>query len=243
MRILLLAGTTEARLIARALAASRLPGIASLAGATRTPEPLALPTRIGGFGGGEGFERFLKTNAITAVLDATHPFATAMSLRSAAICQAHGVPYMQFLRPAWIPSEGDHWTFLHTEADAARHIPQDTTVFLATGRQTLDRFADLAGRRMFVRVVDPPGGAFPFPPGDWVVARPPFTLTQECDLLLRLGVDWLVVKNSGGSSSRTKLDAARELGLPVAVLRRPPQPEGPKISTVSAAVSWARAHL
>ena len=243
MRVLLLAGTMEARLIARALAAARLPAIASLAGATRTPEPLALPTRIGGFGGGEGFHRFLKSNSITAVLDATHPFATAMSLRSAAICQAHGVPYMQFLRPAWIPSEGDRWTFLHTEADAARHIPQDTTVFLATGRETLDRFADLAGRRLYVRVVDPPDMAFPYPPGDWVVGRPPYTLIQECDLLLRLGVEWLVVKNSGGSSSRTKLDAARELGIPVAMLRRPPQPEGPKISTVSAAVAWARTHL
>lgn len=243
MRILLLAGTTEARLIARAIAAARLPAIASLAGATRNPEPLALPTRIGGFGGGEGFERFLKANVITAVLDATHPFASAMSLRSAAICQAHGVPYMQFLRPAWIPSEGDRWTFLHTEEDAARHIPIDESVFLATGRQTLDRFAALAGRRMYVRVVDPPRAPFPYPRGDWVVGRPPFSLNQECELLLRLQIDWLVVKNSGGSSSRAKLDAARELGLPVAVLRRPPQPEGPKISTVSAAVSWARAHL
>jgi precorrin-6A/cobalt-precorrin-6A reductase len=243
MRLLLLAGTTEARLIARALATAQLPAIASLAGATRTPQPLALPTRIGGFGGSEGFRAFLQTNAITAVLDATHPFATAISLRSAAICQAHGVPYMQFLRPAWIPAEGDRWTFLNTESDAARHIPQDATVFLATGRQSLDRFADLAGRRLFVRVVDPQTDPFPYPPGAWVVGRPPFTLMQECDLFLRLKVDWLVVKNSGGSSSRTKLDAARELGIPVAMLRRPPQPEGPKISTVSAAVAWARANL
>ncbi|MCU0907903.1 MAG: cobalt-precorrin-6A reductase [Rhodobacteraceae bacterium] len=243
MRLLLLAGTTEARLIAGALAAARLPAIASLAGATRTPEPLALPTRIGGFGGAEGFERFLRANTITAVLDATHPFAVAISLRTAAICQAQGVPFVQFLRPAWTPDDGDRWTFLNTEADAARHIPADARVFLATGAQALDRFAGLCGRSVFVRVVDPPRAPFPWPNGHWVVGRPPFMLTQECDLFLRLGIDWLVVRNSGGSSSRVKLDAARELGLPVAMLRRPQQPEGPKVSTVSAAVAWARAHL
>jgi precorrin-6A/cobalt-precorrin-6A reductase len=243
MRLLLLAGTTEARLIAGALAAARLPAIASLAGATRTPEPLALPTRIGGFGGAEGFERFLRANAITAVLDATHPFAVAISLRTAAICQAQGVPYVQFLRPSWTPDEGDCWTFLNTEADAARHIPPEARVFLAIGAQSLDRFASLAGRTVFVRVTDPPRREFPWPNGRWVVARGPFTLTQECDLFLRLAVDWLVVRNSGGSSSRVKLDAARDLGLPVAMLRRPQQPEGPKVSTVSAAVAWARANL
>lgn len=243
MRLLLLAGTTEARLIAGALAAARLPAIASLAGATRTPEPLALPTRIGGFGGAEGFERFLRTNAISAVLDATHPFAVAISLRTAAICQAQGVPFVQFLRPAWTPGDGDAWTFLNTEADAARHIPETARILMATGRQSLDRFAGLSGRHVFVRVVDPPGAPFPWPNGHWLPGRPPFTLTEECDLLMRLRIDWLVVRNSGGSSSRIKLDAARDLGLPVAVLRRPQQPEGPKVSTVSAAVAWARAHL
>jgi len=243
MRLLLLAGTTEARLIAGALASARIPAIVSLAGATRTPEPLPLPTRIGGFGGAEGFERFLRANSITAVLDATHPFAVAISLRTAAICQMQGVPYVQFLRPSWTPAEGDRWTFLNTEADAARHVPADARVFLATGSQSLDRFAALAGRQVFVRVVDPPHTAFPWPNGQWVVARPPFTLAHECDLFLRLRIDWLVVRNSGGSSSRIKLDAARELDLPVAMLRRPQQPEGPKVSTVSAAVAWARAHL
>ena len=243
MRLLLLAGTTEARLIAGALASARLPAIASLAGATRTPEPLALPTRIGGFGGAEGFEQFLRANSITAVLDATHPFAVAISLRTASICQAQGVPYVQFLRPSWTPGDGDTWTFLNTEADAAHHIPPAARILMATGRQSLDRFAALAGRAVFVRVVDPPGVPFPWPNGHWVPGRPPFTLTEECDLLMRLRIDWLVVRNSGGSSSRIKLDAARDLGLPVAMLRRPQQPEGPKVSTVSAAVAWARAHL
>ena len=55
MRLLLLAGTGEARRIARALADAGLDAVASLAGGTRMPAELGLPTRVGGFGGADGF--------------------------------------------------------------------------------------------------------------------------------------------------------------------------------------------
>jgi precorrin-6A/cobalt-precorrin-6A reductase len=60
------------------------------------------------------------------------------------------------------------------------------------------------------------------------------------ELFFDLKVDWLVVKNSGGSASRSKLDAARDLGIPVALIRRPRQPEGPRVTTVSEALAWVR---
>lgn len=241
MRLLLLAGTQEARQIARALMREpRVNMIASLAGATRAPEPLGVPTRIGGFGGREGFARYLAAEGIDAVLDATHPFAAAMSHRSAEVCAELGVPFMLFLRPPWMPEPGDRWVFLNSAAEAAEHIPEDATVLLATGRQGLERFAGLEGRTVHVRVIDPPAGPFPFSRGGWVQSRPPYTVAGERDLLEALGIDWLVVKNSGGSSSRAKLDAARQTGRPVAMLRRPMQPEGPRVTTVAAALAWVR---
>lgn len=57
-------------------------------------------------------------------------------------------------------------------------------------------------------------------------------------LFRKLGVDWLVVKNSGGEASRSKLDAARILGIPVALIERPAQPPGPKLTTVEDALDW-----
>ncbi len=243
LRLLLLAGTAEARQLAAALGGQ--PGIrvtASLAGATRMPEPLGVATRIGGFGGRAAFAEYLCRERVGAVLDATHPFAAAMSHRSAQVCAELGVAYAQVLRPAWRPHEGDCWEFLNTEADAQKHIPPGSTVFLATGRQTLGRFGDLSGRKVHARLTDPPSGPFPFEDGGWVVDRPPFGLDDEIRTFQRLRVDWLVVKNSGGSSSRAKLDAARALGLPVAMIRRPLQPEGPKLETVAAALTWARRH-
>jgi len=238
VKLLLLAGTGEARRIADRLAVAGVDAIASLAGATRAPKPLAVPTRTGGFGGEAGFRRFLEVEMIDAVLDATHPFAASISNRSARVCREVGLPYCQLLRPEWAPEPEDNWVPLADEAEAAAHVPKGATVFLATGRQTLGRFETLADRRLICRVVDPPDGAFPFENGEFLVGRPPFDVDEEVALFERLGVNWLIVKNAGGKASRAKLDAARRLGLWVAMIRRPEQPHGDKVQTVDAAIEW-----
>ena len=155
MTLLLLAGTGEARGIADALAKQNIPSIASLAGATRQPNPLALPTRHGGFGGDDGFGDYLRDMKISAVLDATHPFAHRISARTARMCKTQNIPYAQVLRPPWTAGPGDDWTSISTEEEAAQHIPPDAVVFLATGRQSLDRFHALAGRRIYFRSDEP----------------------------------------------------------------------------------------
>jgi precorrin-6A/cobalt-precorrin-6A reductase len=240
MTLLLLAGTGEARSIAQALAQQAIPAVASLAGATKAPAALAVPTRIGGFGDAAGFERYLGEARISAILDATHPFADRISHRSAAVAARLGLPYAQFLRPEWRPGLGDRWVTLESEEDAARHIPGGATVFLATGRQTLDRFANLVGRRLICRQIDPPDGPFPFPGGEYRIGRPPFSVEDEIALFKELGISWLVVKNAGGSASRSKLDAARELGLSVAMIQRPEQPDVLRVHSVDEALAWVR---
>ncbi|MEJ8560408.1 cobalt-precorrin-6A reductase [Yoonia sp. GPGPB17] len=239
MTLLLLGGTGEARQIA-----ARLQGqdaVISLAGATRTPEAQPLPTRIGGFGGVSGFKTYLQDAGITAVLDATHPFAHRITARTAEVCHARQLPYVQFLRPGWQPEPGDNWIEILSEQEAAAHIPQGSIVFLGTGRQTLERFANLTGREVICRQIDPPDGPFPFPGGRYLVGRPPFSVADEIALFQKLGVDFLVVKNAGGAPSRTKLTAARQLGISVLMIARPPQGDWPIVDTVEGALGWVQA--
>ena len=238
MTLLLLAGTGEAREIASALHARGVHAVASLAGATRAPRPLGLSTRMGGFGGEAGFRRFLAENGIRAVLDATHPFAHRISWRSARLCREAGIPYCQVLRDPWTATPQDDWTVLHDEREAARHIAPGSTVFLATGRQTLHRFADLAGCRLICRQIDPPDAPFPFDNGEFLVGRPPFSEADELRLFSRLGVDWLVAKNAGGRVPFTKFLAARRLRIRVAMIARPPQPDAPRARSVDEALTW-----
>lgn len=239
MTLLILGGTGEARQIA-----DRLQGydaVISLAGATRTPAAQALPTRIGGFGGADGFRDYLREAGITAVLDATHPFAHRITTRTAAVCQALGMPYVQFLRPPWTPEPGDNWIEIASESEAAEHIPQGSVVFLGTGRQTLERFANLRGCEVICRQIDPPEHPFPFAGGRFLVGRPPFSVADEEALFSKLGVGFLVVKNAGGVASRTKLTAARNLGIPVLMIARPARGDWPVVETVDDAITWVRA--
>lgn len=238
--LLLLAGTREARDIAQGLAAQNTPAIASLAGATRDPVPLAITTRTGGFGGAGGFGEFLERAGITAILDATHPFASQISARSFEVARVHKIPYLQVLRPPWSPQKDDRWTMVASGEQAADYIAPDSTVFLATGRQSLGRFENLSKCRLICRQIDPPDTRFPFENGEFLIGRPPFSVTDEVALFKQLAVDWLIVKNAGGCTSRTKLDAARQLGIPVIMLDRPPKIGAPVVENVKDALSWFR---
>ena len=238
--ILLLAGTAEARMLATDLSRAGIPALASLAGATARPQAMDLPTRIGGFGGAEGFEAVLEAEAIRAVIDATHPFARRITNRTAEICARRGLPLLRLERPGWAPGPEDAWTWFDDPEQVAA-LTDARTIFLATGRQDLARYAALAGRRVYCRQIDPPEGAFPFSGGEFVIGRPPFSVEAEKGLFARLAVEALVVKDAGGAASRTKLDAARALGLPVLIQRRPPSPDVLRVETVAEAMDWVRA--
>ena len=125
MSVLLLAGTTEGRHIAAAMAKEGIAGHASIAGVTEDPAPLALPTRIGGFGGAEGFETFLHNQGIRAVVDATHPYAARITGRTAKLCAARGMPYLHVLRHPWAEEDGDEWTHVGSIDEAVAAACRD----------------------------------------------------------------------------------------------------------------------
>jgi precorrin-6A/cobalt-precorrin-6A reductase len=98
-------------------------------------------------------------------------------------------------------------------------------VFLTTGRLGLAAFARLTDLHFVVRSVEPPEPPMP-PDAEVILARGPFTVADELTLLRAHRIDVLVTKDSGGEATAAKLTAARELGLPVVVVQRPPLPPG-----------------
>jgi precorrin-6A/cobalt-precorrin-6A reductase len=242
MKILLLAGTSEARDLSKALVARGHDVTASLAGATRAPRDLGCEMRVGGFGGEQGFRDWLARNPVDLVVDATHPFATRITDRTARVCTDMNNPYLQVRREEWASTNEDNWIFIDTAEEASDVIPDSSRVFLATGRQTLEQFHGLSSCYLICRQIDPPEGPFPFKNGEFRIGRPPFTIEDEVRLFTELNVDWLVVKNAGGDMSRSKLDAARQLGMPVLMINRTAPPDGPIVATVDAALEWLDAH-
>jgi precorrin-6A/cobalt-precorrin-6A reductase len=237
-QVLVLGGTGEARRLATALVADGVPVLSSLAG--RVAEPV-LPdgaVRIGGFGGAEGLADWLTEHRPRAVVDATHPFAAQITGNAVRAAAATGTPLLRLQRPGWTAQPGDDWRWVDTLAQAAEAVAAFGTVFVTTGRQGVAAFAGVPGHCL-VRSVDPPD--HPLPPGTTLLlARGPFSVADEVELMRMHGVDVVVTKDSGGHLTEAKLTAARELGLPVVLVRRPPMPAGvATVATVEEAFAWA----
>jgi precorrin-6A/cobalt-precorrin-6A reductase len=231
---LVLGGTAEARALAAALVDAGVPVVSSLAGRVRDPALPVGEVRVGGFGGVDGLAAWLTDHAVTAVVDATHPFAATMTAHAVAACAATGVPLVVLRRPGWTPQPG--WIWADSLAAAAALLPSLAgRVFLTTGRTSLATFAAL-DLEFLVRCVERPAGPLPRR-ARVLLDRGPFTVAGERALLREHRIDVLVTKDSGGPMTSAKLTAAREEGVRTVVVRRPPLPPGvAAVETVEAAL-------
>jgi precorrin-6A/cobalt-precorrin-6A reductase len=239
MRALLLGGTGDANALAEALVRTHIDAIYSYAGRTQIPLGHALPTRIGGFGGAAGLADYIRQERITHVIDATHPFAAEMSRHAVEACAATNTPLIGLERAPWTNLSGDNWIEV-ADIDAAVGALPDAParVFLAIGRQHIAPFAAKPQHAYSLRFVDAPDGALPLPNAEVIVSRGPFTLEADRTLMASRRIDILIARNSGGNGARAKIDAARELGIPVIMIARPTLPERPRVESVDEVMAW-----
>lgn len=239
--VLVLGGTGEAAALASALARRRPEArlTVSLAGRAGVPSDLPGRVRVGGFGGAEGLAAWLESEGVAAVIDATHPFATRISANARRACAAGGVPRIQLVRPAWEPAQGDRWVMVADAAEAAARLPAlGRRAFLTIGGTGLGAFAACAEAWFLVRLAVPPATPPPLPRHRLIVARGPFAAADDEALMREHAIEVLVTKASGGTATAGKLAAARRLGLPVLMLRRPPPEPGPRAATPEEALRW-----
>lgn len=239
--VLILGGTGDARRLAEHLHAAGVLITSSFAGVTGSPRLPPGRVRHGGFGGAEALAAWLVAEAVTLVVDATHPFAATMSAHAVAACTAAGVPRLAVVRRPWQPQPGDRWITVADAAEAAARLPGlGRHALLTLGVKDLHAFTCSGAVRLTARLVTPPDP----PPPDiaLIVARGPFPVEAERALIQERGIDVIVSKDSGGPRTG-KLDAAQQLGLPVVLLRRPPPPPPPAVDSAETAVAWVLERL
>ncbi|WP_084663819.1 cobalt-precorrin-6A reductase [Pandoraea faecigallinarum] len=217
-RVLLLGGTGDALKIAR-----RLDGhdVYSLAGLGRVPGDLPCRVRVGGFGGSEGLARYLDDEAIELIIDATHPYAAKMSANAVAAGRLAGVTVWSLRRAPWQAQPGDDWRFVPDWPAMCEALAGFSRPLFTMGREPLGHLDAIpAHQRWVVRCLDDhPGNA----QATVIGARGPFTHESERVLFAQHEIDVVVSKHSGGAATEAKLDIARERGLPVVMLARPPE--------------------
>lgn len=226
-------------MLARAFADAGIDAVFSYAGRTAAPVAQPLPIRIGGFGGVAGLRAYLQANAITHVVDATHPFAAQMSRNAVTACAALQIPLIAFERPEWRATAPDDWTRVADTVAAVTALPDaPARVFLAIGKQTLAAFAAKPQHHYLLRLVDAPESPLPLPDCTVILGRGPFSTPDDTALLVHHRISHIVAKNAGGSGARAKLDAARALHIPVILIDRPTVPDRTVVHEVAAVLYW-----
>jgi len=240
MRILILGGTAEARALAQALAAhGEYEATVSLAGRTAEPLPQAVPVRSGGFGGADGLARYLRDADVDVLIDATHPFAAAISANAVQAAESANVKLLALRRPPWEKVSGDNWIEVESVEQAVTALGDTPKrVFLALGRNELQPFTAAPQHSYLVRSVDPVDPPLAVRDAVYIAARGPFSEEEDRDLLTRHEIEAIVAKNSGGTATYSKIAAARALGLPVVMLKRPALPDAASVATVEEVVAW-----
>ena len=238
--ILILGGTAEARQLAGRLSQRHdLEITLSLAGRTAAPAEQPVPVRTGGFGGAEGLGAYLAAQRIDALIDATHPYAAAMSAHAAEAASYSNVRLLALRRQPWTAVAGDRWDEVDSIADAVRALgPTPRRAFLAVGRRDIAAFAAAPQHSYLIRSVDPIDPPLRVPHATYLTARGPFSEVDDRALMTTHHIDVVVAKNSGGDATYGKIAAARLLGIGVIMLRRPVLSAVTAVETVQDAVAW-----
>jgi precorrin-6A/cobalt-precorrin-6A reductase len=157
-------------------------------------------------------------------VDATHPFAAAISHHARDAAEGCGLPLVRLERPAWQAEVDDRWIDVPDVEAAVAVIPPQARILLTIGRKGVMPFlgrTDISGIARMIEPIDKNVTA------NWriLLERPPFHVEKELCLLKDHSVTHLVTKNSGGEETRAKLVAARMNGIPVVMIARPAKPE------------------
>ncbi len=243
-RILILGGTAEAVALAKGIA-ERAPGVdivTSLAGVLDETPDLPGRLRRGGFGGADGLARYLDDERINALVDATHPFARIMAATACTAACRSGVPRIKLVRPMWNRMPGDCWIVVDDldAAVAALKTLAPPVALITLGSRAVGSFRCIDGMRLIFRMIAPPMEPLPKAGMEVLLQRGPFDVEGEKALMTDRRIGALVTRASGGGATEAKIRAARDLHLPVIMIRRPAIPEGPVAASAEGVLGWLR---
>ena len=231
MKVFLFGGTGEGHELAEWLQGEQIPFTVSVA--TEYGETLLPPgmdVHVGRLTE-EDMEALFRSGDYALVVDATHPYAVAVTENIQAAAKTAGLPYLRLLRS----SDGEDGCEKAGDMAAAAEMLRgmEGNILLTTGSKELRHFAVPGLReRCYPRVLPMVDSlerchALGFPPKNIICMQGPFTRELNVATLHQYHIDILVTKDTGGYGGfREKAEAAREANCRLLVVERPRQEEG-----------------
>lgn len=241
----LIGGTREAVLLAQALLAASIPCVVTVttAAAQRAyPDHPHLTVQVGSLDQTQ-LAAFIQTHAIGAILDASHPFAVAISQGAMAQAEAMGLPYWRYERPLATPlaaeERGADGEICNPGGKPPLRVPNlaaaltpdilaNQRVLLTLGYRWLAAFRPWQEQStLFARILPSPVAleaalAAGFMPERLIALRPPIDAPLEQALWQQWSVTTVITKASGQpGGEETKQRVAARLGVSLVIIDRP----------------------
>lgn len=228
MKIVVFSGTTEGRQFSRRLAAAGAQVTVSVAtplGAEEQGQMPGIEVRCGRL---TPDEMVLLLHGADLCVDATHPYAVDATRNVRAACKKAGVEYHRLLR-AESPLPAGSMVFTSAAHAAEFLAGTQGSILLATGAKELAVFGRLDPERLYPRVLPTQEGiaaceAVHVPHKNIIAMQGPFSYALNRALMEQFHIRFLVTKDGGAAGGfAEKADAARDTGVQLIVLRRPPE--------------------
>ncbi|MCI8301648.1 MAG: precorrin-6A reductase, partial [Oscillospiraceae bacterium] len=181
----------------------------------------------------EEMEELFTREGFALVVDATHPYAAAVTENIAAACEGTGTEYLRLLRSAGDVPEG---AVCVPDIQGAVDYLADTrgNILLTTGSKELAKYTalpDFAGR-VYARVLPMEASLLScreagLAPDHVIAMQGPFSREMNTALLRAVSAKYMVTKDTGDAGGfGKKAAAAREAGAVLVVVGRPAQRAG-----------------
>lgn len=221
-------GTTEGRLLTNYISefdVSLHVSVATAYGASLLPQGKHVIVHTKRMEEGN-MEAFLQQYYIQMVIDATHPYATAVTDNIRQACTAQHVPYWRVVRP------DDTYTdcvTVDTMEEAVDVLSQTTgTIFLTTGSKNLDIFAQVPDytTRIYARILPTMASLqqaldLGYEPSHLICMQGPFSTALNTAMFSQYKAAYVVTKDSGKPGGfEEKVTAARNAGATLLVIKR-----------------------
>ncbi len=172
----------------------------------------------------------IREQGIHILVDASHPYAVNVSRNAMEACHREGIPYLRYERDiTQITYKNIHVAHSYEEA-AALSSSLGRHIFLTTGSRNLEKFVqakELADCVLTARVL-PTSEVLSrceelgLSPKQIIAMQGPFSKEMNLSMFQQCQAEVIVTKNSGIiGGTDTKIEAAKELGLPLVLIDRP----------------------
>ena len=182
---------------------------------------------------------FFNRNKFDRIIDATHPYAQAVTDNIAAAAGKAGIPYMRILREKENRIPGA--VYVSSVKEAEEYLSgHDGNILITTGSKELSEYEGLDMSRVWARVL-PVSASLEacekagVPVSHIIAAQGPFTEDVNLAQLKMIDARYIVTKASGSTGGfEEKIRAASECHVIPVIIGQPPQVSGMSLDEAAA---------